>query len=183
MHRPNRRYRPIGPFFLIAIVLSAAIFIWQKRQNEVSLQNTPPPIVEHQVIDGPLTESVPPPDLVRDHAAGLGLTAAQIRRLNPVVSAYEREVEPLQAEVNAAVARFRSRQEQRQEHERVQISQMQEQMSEVSELSGRLVALRRQYWQQVAPILTPAQKTAALKLWQQRLSRAPSSGQIPPGAR
>ncbi|MEN6643286.1 MAG: hypothetical protein ABFE08_12645, partial [Armatimonadia bacterium] len=172
---PAKRPRPIGPFFLIAILLSAAIFIWQKRQNEARLQTSTPPVIEHQVIDQPETESVPSPDLVRAHADELNLTAPQLRRLDPLVQAYQRELKPLQTEADAAVKRFQSYQQQKQGQKQVPMSEIQEQMSEVSALSSRLAALRQQHWHQVAPILTPRQRAKALKLWQQTLSK-PSQG-------
>lgn len=170
MARPSRRPRIVGPYFLIAIVLSAGLFIWQKRQNEQKLQNAPPPVVEHQVIDTPDTQSVPPPDLVMGRAKDLGLTDAQQERLWPVAKAYRAEALPLQAQTQAASLRFAVYQQSKAGSKQVQIAEIQAQMAQLSELSSRQVALRQGYWEQVAPILTERQRTQARDLWRQSLT-------------
>jgi Spy/CpxP family protein refolding chaperone len=178
MARPNRRPRLIGPFFLIAILLSAGVFIWQKQRNEQKLQSAPPPVVEHQVIDEPPTQSVPPPDLVLAHAKELGLTQSQRRRLDPVAKAYAGELQPLQAEMKRASQTFTAYQESKKGSKQVPLAELQAQIAELSQLSTRLVNLRQRYWEQMAPVLTGKQQAQARDLWRQNLS--PAKGQEKP---
>ena len=175
MARPSRRPRIVGPYFLIAIALSAGLFVWQKRQNEQKLQSAPPPVVEHQMIDVPESQSVPPPDLVAAHAPELGLTQSQRQRLDSVVKAYNRERQPLQAEMQAASQSFAAYQQSKAGSKQVPVAEIQTQMAQFSQLSSRLVALRQGYWEQVAPLLTERQRTQARDLWRQSL--APAKGQ------
>ena len=81
MAPPSRRPRIIGPFFLIALLLSAGFLVWQKHQREVAVAM--PPVVEHQVVGGGNSgdEVVPRPDLVLDYADDLKLSAAQRQKL------------------------------------------------------------------------------------------------------
>jgi hypothetical protein len=171
MARRNKRPRIIGPFFLIAIVLSAGWFLWQKQQQGGPPRDAAPPVVERQVIDAGDSESVPSPDVVRSNATALGLKAEQLRRLDPVAQAYENELEPLQAQTQTAVQRFQGYQESKQGQKQVPTAEIQEQMAEIGQLSGRMVSLRQRYWEATAPILTPSQRAQALDLWRQRLSR------------
>jgi len=173
MARPSRRPRIVGPYFLIAIVLSAGLFTWQKRQNEQKLQNAPPPMIEHQVVDTQ-SDSVPP-EVVTTHAKDLRLTATQLRRIEPLVKAYQAEVKPLQAELFTASQSFASYQQSKAGSKQVSVAELQAQMSQLSELSSRQVALRQGYWEQVAPILTERQQTQARDLWRQSLT--PTKGQ------
>ena len=175
MTRPRRRPRIIGPFFLIAIVLSAGVFLWQKQQRERQLADVGPPVVERQVIDAPEADSVPPPDLVLAQAAKLGLTPSQRQRLDPLVQAYGKDLRPLQEQLQAATQRFAAYQQAQQGRKQVPVADIQSQMAEISELSGLMVSLRRSYWQQIAPILTAAQETRARELWRQSLM--PAKGQ------
>lgn len=173
MDRKPRR-RIIGPFFLIAIILSAALFMWQKRQNARQAAQAGPPVVERQVIDTPLTESVPPPDLVRSHADELGLQPAQIRRLDPLVASYLSDLNPLQQQLGEANLRLEAYQRKAQDRKQVPTAEIQEQMSEVSQISGRMVSLRQSYWQKLAAILNPDQQARARELWRGTLTRGNS---------
>jgi hypothetical protein len=167
---PNkRRPRIIGPFFLIAILLSAGIFYWQKQKNERALDVAPPPVVERQVIDTPDTDIAPSPEIVTAHAKELRLTPAQSKRLEPLVKAYVAEMKPLQAEVQAATQRFQSYQQSRAKTKQVPVAELQEQMGEVSQLSGRMLSLRRQYWAKIQPMLAPKQQRQARELWAESL--------------
>lgn len=172
MARPNRRPRLIGPFFLIAILLSAGVFIWQKQRNEQVLDTAPPPVVEHQVIDAPGTQIAPSPELVSTHAKELGLTEAQSKRIEPLVKAYLAELKPLQDQTQAAAQRFQSYQQSKAGSKQVPLAEIQTQMGEVGQLSGRMVALRQQYWAQISPILTEQQRSHARELWRQSLMPA-----------
>jgi hypothetical protein len=170
---PNkRRPRIIGPFFLIAILLSAGIFYWQKQKNERVLQAAPPPVVEHQVIDVPETDIAPSPEIVSSHAKDLKLTPAQSKRVEPLVKAYQAELKPLQAQTLAATQRFQSYQESRAKTKQVPMAELQEQMGELSQLSGRMISLRQQYWAQISPVLTEPQRAQARELWRQSLTPA-----------
>ncbi|MGE5530823.1 MAG: hypothetical protein ACM3VW_01735 [Bacteroidota bacterium] len=166
---PAKRPRIIGPFFLIAILLSAGIFYWQKQKNERALDVAPPPVVERQVIDMPDTDIAPSPEIVTAHAKELRLTPAQLKRIEPLVKAYVAEMKPLQAEADAATQRFQSYQQSRAKTKQVPMAELQEQMGEVSQLSGRMLSLRRQYWEQIAPILSKEQQQQARELWAQSL--------------
>ncbi|MHB8995906.1 MAG: hypothetical protein ACYC63_11735 [Armatimonadota bacterium] len=167
MPRSTKRPRIIGPFFLIAILLSAGIFYWQKHKNEQALDIAPPAVVERQVIDVPETDIAPSPEILTAHAKELRLTAAQSRRIEPLVKVYVAEMKPLQAEAQAATARFQAYQQSRSKTKQVPMAELQEQMGEVSQLSGRMLALRRQYWGQIAPILSKEQQRQARELWAQ----------------
>lgn len=176
MARPNRRPRIIGPFFLIAILLSYGIFIWQKHKNEQALETAPPAVLERQVIDAPETDLAPSPEIITAHAAELKLTPAQTQRIEPVVKAYVAELKPLQAETQAATARFQEYQKTRAKTKQVPMAELQEQMSELGQLSSRMIALRQQYWGQVATILTEQQRSQARELWRQSLMPAKGQG-------
>jgi len=175
MARPNRRPRIIGPFFLIAILLSAGVFYWQKQKNEMRLQNAPRPVVEHQVIAAPQTQSAPSPEVLSIHAKELGLNEAQAKRIEPLVKAYLAELKPLQAETQAAAKRFEAYQQAKAESRQVPMAELQAQMGELSALSSRMVSLRQQYWGEIAPILTEQQRWRARELWRQSLM--PAKGQ------
>jgi hypothetical protein len=168
MPRSTKRPRIIGPFFLIAILLSAGIFYWQKHRNEQALSVAPPPVVERQVIDTD-TEIAPSPEIVTAHAKELRLTGAQSNRIEPLVKGYQAELKPLQAQVQEATARFQTYQQSRLKTKQVPMAELQEQMGEVSQLSGRMLSLRRQYWGQIAPILSKEQQRQARELWAQSL--------------
>lgn len=169
MARQSRRRRIVGPYFLVAIVLSAGLFMWQKRQHEQQSQNAPPPVIEHQVIDVPETAGAPPLELVEQSARELGLTAKQRQRLDPVLRSYRDELRPLQAEARAAGARFEQYQKSLAGARVVSTQEIQTRMAEVSQLSRRMVALRQRYWEQVSPLLTEAQRTRAGELWRESL--------------
>lgn len=173
MVRPNRRPRLIGPFFLIAILLSAGVFYWQKQKNERVLDTAPPPVVEHQVIDAPEGQIAPSPEIVTTHAKELGLTATQSKRIDPLVKAYLAELKPLQAQTQEAAQRFQAYQQSKAGVRQVPTAELQAQMGEVGELSSRMIALRREYWGQIAPMLTQEQQRQARELWASSLKPKP----------
>lgn len=171
MTRPSRRPRIIGPFFLIAIVISAGLFIWQKQQNERRLRTAPPPVLERQTIQGaaPGAASLPSPEWVQQHANELQLDAKQRQALAPLVVTYQREMRPLQDQLTTALAAFGDYQRQQQGKRAVSLADVQREMSRVSELSGRMAALRQSYWGKVTPLLSSKQQAAAQKLWAESL--------------
>jgi hypothetical protein len=167
-----RKRRPIGPFFLAALIISAGVFIWQKQQTARQLASLPPPIVEHQTIGGTelAAAAVPPPDFVHQQAQRLGLTVTQIASLVPVEAAYQEELAPLEQQMDDAVARFSEYQQAQADRKRVKVEDVQQQMAEIAELSGRMAALRQSYWAQTAPLLSTTQQSAAKKLWAESLT-------------
>lgn len=173
MARPRLPERPrtIGPFFLVAILLSAGILIWQKQQNQRRLDTLPPPRVEHQVIDEPDSASVPPPDLVQAQAARLKLTPQQLAQVDRLATAYGAELKPLQEQLASASAAYAGYQKTKQTQKQVPLAEIQAQMSEISGISTRMVALRQSYWPRLAAILSPDQQKQARRLWQEALMR------------
>jgi hypothetical protein len=174
-NRLTRKPRIIGPFFVLAIMLSAAVFVWQKRQTEHEVAVAPPPVVEHQVQAGagPETTAVPPPDLVWKNAARLKLTERHKQRLEPVVTAYEKQAAPLRQRLDVASREFSASQRRPNVRKPVEFAELQQQMAVVSALSGEMAALRVQYWQQIAPLLTPEQQRQARQVWVDTLRPKP----------
>ncbi|MCE5237471.1 hypothetical protein LLH23_03160 [bacterium] len=174
---PNANYAPprrrvIGPFFIIALIVSVGVFIWQKQQTARRLADVPPPVVEHQVIGGTDLEAaaVPAPSYVQEQAQALGLSAGQLKSLAPVVTAYQEELGPLQQQMGVAVARYGQYQEAQADRQRVKVDDLRLQMAVISDLSGRMAVLRQSYWERTARLLTDNQQSAAKKLWARSLT-------------
>jgi len=169
---PRRR---IGPFFLVALVVSAGVFVWQRHQTARQLETMPPPVVEHQVIGGgnDKDEVVPRPDLAVDYAADLKLSAAQRQKLEPIIARYRKEAAPLEEELALEQDRWERLDVEAMGRDRPSGQQIFEHMAKYSELSGRLTRLRYAYWPEVAKGLTARQRARARLLWVSELRGQP----------
>jgi hypothetical protein len=175
MARPNRRPRIVGPFFLIALLLSAGIFIWQKQQHTQAMQTVGRPIIEHQVIGGESGsgEVMPRPDLVEDYADDLKLSAAQRQKLAPIIARYRREAAPLKEQLSLEQDRWERVDVEAMGKDRPSGQQISEHLAKYSELSGRLTRLRFAYWPQVEPVLSLWQRHRVSLFWMSELRGQP----------
>ncbi|MEN6546565.1 MAG: hypothetical protein ABFE07_11020 [Armatimonadia bacterium] len=179
---PNKR-RPhiIGPFFLIAILLSAGVFYWHKLQNAKEAVVAAPPVIYHQVTEStaPSTDEAPAPDpiLILRHAQELGLTGERQKQLAKIVGTYGDEVQPLKLKLEAAGRQFAESRRKADPSHPVSMSDLEQQAATVSEYSRQKVAMKQRYWRQIAPLLTTDQQRKVLELWSEFLSSHTRSSQ------
>jgi hypothetical protein len=175
MDRPNRRPRIIGPFFIIALLLSVGLLTWQRQQKQHQIDVLPPPVIEHQVIGSSTgsAESMPRPDLVLDRADTLKLSADQRQKLQSIIAQYRKEAAPLQEQLSVEQDRWSRVDVEAMGKDRPSGQQIAEHLARYSELSGRLTQLRYAYWPQVAPVLSAWQRHEASLLWVSELRGHP----------
>lgn len=168
-----KRPRAIGPFFIIMLIISIGLLAW--RHYVLSSVHTQPeghPVVEHHVITGTgaLALAVPPPDMILRHAKELKLSAAQHKQLAALASAYQRDLEPLNQQMQRARASYLQYQQSVAHWRRVPGSEITKHMQEISALSGQMATLRTDYWNRLSPLLTATQRKQARTLWRKSLS-------------
>ncbi|HEY3397606.1 MAG TPA: hypothetical protein VGM19_08110 [Armatimonadota bacterium] len=158
----SKLLRPrFGPAFLIALVLSGLLLWWRHVQDN---QQRGPMIVEHQTPAGVGLVGVPDPTFVREHAAGLGLSADQGQRLAPLAEQWQRETGDLQRRLDAAGQALQGRLAQAQPN-RVGPSDMTDAAGEMQVLSRELSAQRQAYWPRLQSILNADQQRRAQEAW------------------
>jgi len=175
MARPHRRPRIIGPFFLVAIVVSAGLFMWQKRQNQRAAENAGPPVIERQVAAGAddKDEVVPRPDLVLDYAADLRLSPEQREKVEPIIARYRQEAAPLKEQLALEQDRWERVDVEAMGKDRPSGQQIAEHLAKYSELSGRLTRLRYAYWPEVEKTLSLWQRQRVSLFWVSELRGHP----------
>jgi hypothetical protein len=140
---------------LIAAIL--AMQVAAKNRQSASA----PPIVEHQVIGGEMTEdstTAREVDYILERAAQLGLTDGQRVSLQNLKAEWESKSGPLTDQMNRAALQFESFMSKAKGKSSMQ--DIQSRAAPVSELSRQVSSLRRIYWQKALQVLDADQRKA-----------------------
>ena len=168
-----RRALRVGPGLVLAAV--ASVFVLQRsplQQSPVPASRPPEELPKYFGSPAPSApvESAPDPQWLLTQRAVLSLSAAQSRRLQVLVSHWERDTQPLRAELARAQSRF-EREMAQDKGRGVSLQVLRERAAPVTELSARMAAARGAWWGEASQVLGAAQRERARDLWQVRLNR------------
>jgi hypothetical protein len=165
--RQKRRLIHIGPGLIIALILSALLAAnWIKTERQARQQPSAPPIVERQVVSSSSDEKAGPTPEVRfilDRAEKVGLTTAQVAKLQKLQSDWTRFSEPKLAQANEAAAKTGSYLNESKGQKRTPTAHIEDQARPLMALSGEISSARRNYWNLAMKVLEPSQREAVRK--------------------
>ncbi len=160
--KPRRRLLNIGPGLIIALAISIFIGVrWFGAQKQMPAAKSGPPIVERQVISSTYEEKAGPTPEVRfilERRHKLGLSAAQVAKLNKLQSEWQRLYGPKIAQANSAAVRAQDYLAAAKGNRSTPVAQIKDQAASLVALSREISSARRDFWVRATGVLTVDQR-------------------------
>ncbi|MHB9133343.1 MAG: hypothetical protein ACYDBB_19930 [Armatimonadota bacterium] len=145
-----------GAGTLIAIIIALLVGGYSFYQQRVRAAR--PPVVERQVTGNGPRGIAPTPEFLIRHAQELRLTAAQVKKVTGIASAYRKDIAPVKKQLTIAADQYRQYLQQQQQASRVDSMQLDAHGADVRRLSAVMTTARHAYWRQAKAVLTATQQ-------------------------
>ena len=159
----RRRWLRFGPG--LALALGAVLLLWPMLRGDFGAER--PQIERSRLSEIPPLPAAPELGWLLEQKGALNLQPPQMEKLRRLRARWDRDTQALREALDLATAQFNQGMR-HPEAPRVDLQALRANAAPVSDLSRQLADVRRAYWSEAAPILTPPQRRQAEEAWTRR---------------